>query len=150
MKCPHFSTPRSKYNPFEISVLQGPKDCSKCSKNRRIRCQKARDKIPPSPTGYPKQKDIDSARKCRKPLQIKGQIINNNESFRTIPMDYERTIDRKDHNAKILQNNRQARGIKEISDYLQDKEEKGLLDPSELDEFKLILGREPKKGSIKR
>lgn len=64
-------------------------------------------------------------------------------------MTIERTIDEKDHNAKILKNKQQARSIANIANRLLDKEEKRVLEKNDLENFRLIIGRNPKKGSIK-
>ncbi len=58
-----------------------------------------------------------------------------------------RTIDKKDHNAKILKNKQQAKNIASIANRLLEKEEKKVLESNDLENFRLIIGRNPKKGS---
>ncbi len=60
-------------------------------------------------------------------------------------MAIERTIDERDHNAKILKNKQQARNIANIANRLLEKEEKKVLESNDLENFRLVIGRNPKK-----
>lgn len=73
------------YDTWERNQLTGIlKDCSSCSKNRRIRCQKKRDQTIPTPTGQPKQRAINAARRIPKP-KIEPQTINRRVGFTVTP-----------------------------------------------------------------
>lgn len=69
-----------------------------------------------------------------------GDIINT---------EYQKPIDHPDPHAKILKTKRYANKVNNNANRLLAKETNGKLQESDLEAFRLLIGREPKTGSVR-